>query len=169
MLSAPNKPPRPQSILSDYEWTIKNSAVFRFNHSKVNYSIFLKYSNSLIKCKYHEFASAIRISLAMLCCFSSVIWPKSLCVYHADGFLTERPNYADTLAANSMRDIWKSLLYCIMMGINPSEIWLLLQSCCCLHLLQAVSAIWCDWRKLQSKIILWFTWNKLKLNSGFIP
>lgn len=44
------------------------------------------------------------VSLEMQCCFFTVI-PEPLCIYHADGFLTERPNYADPLAANSIRDI----------------------------------------------------------------
>lgn len=55
--------------------------------------------------QYHAVASAMSVSLEMQCCFGRVIRPESLYIYHADGFLAERPNYADPLAANSMRDI----------------------------------------------------------------
>lgn len=67
-----------------------------------------------MNCQHHEVASAASVSLEMQWCFfSRMIRPESLCIYHADGF-HRKANYADPLAANSMRDVRKSplVLHC---------------------------------------------------------
>lgn len=89
VLSTQNNPPRPQSSPGDNEKTKENYIRFHLSHSEVNYSIFLQYSDSLMNARYHEVASAMSVSLEMQCCFGRVIRPESLCIYHADGFLTE--------------------------------------------------------------------------------
>lgn len=55
----------------------------------------------LMNCQHPEVAGSRSVSLEIRC--RGVIRPESLRINHADGFLTERPNYADPLAANSMR------------------------------------------------------------------
>lgn len=83
---------------------MENDAVFNVSHSTANCGIYLQLSDSLVDCQYHKVTSAMSISSEMQWFFSRVIRPESLCIHRADNFLTERPNYAAPLAANSMRN-----------------------------------------------------------------
>lgn len=54
-----------------------------------------------MNCQHPEDARATSVSLEIQ--RRGVIRPESLRINHADGFLTERPNQADPLAANGVR------------------------------------------------------------------
>lgn len=79
--------------------------MFYLRPSKVNSSIFPQLSSSLMNCLCCVGACVLCVSLGMHWCLGRVVHPESLCIIHADGFLTERPNYADPLAANNMTDV----------------------------------------------------------------
>lgn len=146
-----NNTPHTHTSTRQSRWQWKNNeerCCFSFKPFKSKLQYFLLYSDSLMNCQYHEAASAMSLSLEMRCCFIGL----DHSAFSMQMIFSQRPNYADILAVNTMRDIWKSPLYCTMMGINPSAILLLLQSRPCLHMLQAFSAIWWNWWKLQSKL-----------------
>lgn len=66
--------------------------MFKLRPCKVNNSIFPLWSNSLMNCLCFQGACVLCVSLEMQWCLGRVIRPESLCIIHADGFLTERPN-----------------------------------------------------------------------------